>query len=45
MSTLVRGDDAAIFAALRSLFRRVSESGDVVLVATISNACPVDPDG
>ena len=41
MSTLITGDDAAIFAALQEAFRRVAEQGQVVMVVTFSNACPV----
>jgi uncharacterized protein YqgV (UPF0045/DUF77 family) len=41
MSTLITGDDAAIFAALQEAFRRVAEQGQVVMVVTLSNACPV----
>jgi len=41
MSSLISGDDAAIFAALQEVFRRVAEQGQVVMVTTFSNACPV----
>jgi tRNA-Thr(GGU) m(6)t(6)A37 methyltransferase TsaA len=41
MSTLIDGDDGAIFAALRDAFRLAAEQGQVVMVATVSNACPV----
>jgi uncharacterized protein YqgV (UPF0045/DUF77 family) len=41
MSTLITGDDVAVFAALREAFRRVAEQGQVVMVVTFSNACPV----
>ena len=41
MSTLITGDDAAIFAALQEAFRRAAEQGQVVMVVTFSNACPV----
>jgi uncharacterized protein YqgV (UPF0045/DUF77 family) len=41
MSSLITGDDAAIFAALQEAFRRVAAQGHVVMVATFSNACPV----
>lgn len=41
MSTLITGDDTAIFAALQETFRRVAEQGQVVMVVTFSNACPV----
>jgi uncharacterized protein YqgV (UPF0045/DUF77 family) len=41
MSTLISGDDEAIFSALQATFRRASERGRVVMVVTFSNACPV----
>lgn len=41
MSTLITGDDAAIFAALQEAFHRVAEQGLVLMVVTFSNACPV----
>jgi tRNA-Thr(GGU) m(6)t(6)A37 methyltransferase TsaA len=41
MSSLIAGDDVAIFAALQEVFRRVAEQGQVVMVTTLSNACPV----
>jgi uncharacterized protein YqgV (UPF0045/DUF77 family) len=43
MSSLVAGDDQAIFAALREAFARAAEQGEVVMVVTVSNACPVPP--
>jgi len=42
MSTLVWGEEQAIFAALREAFHRAAERGDTVMTLTISNACP-DP--
>ncbi len=41
MSTMISGDDDAIFAALQEAFRRVAEQHRVVMVVTFSNACPV----
>jgi uncharacterized protein YqgV (UPF0045/DUF77 family) len=41
MSSLITGDDAAIFAALQEAFRGAAGQGHVVMVATFSNACPV----
>lgn len=43
MSTSVVGDETAVFDGLRRAFEAVAKRGDVVLVATISNACPVEP--
>lgn len=40
MSTLAHGDAAATFAALREAFERAASLGGVVMVVTLSNACP-----
>jgi tRNA-Thr(GGU) m(6)t(6)A37 methyltransferase TsaA len=41
MSSLLVGEDRAVFGALHEAFRRAAEHGPVVMVATFSNACPV----
>jgi uncharacterized protein YqgV (UPF0045/DUF77 family) len=41
MSTIVSGDDVALFDALGQAFRINSEQGDFVMVVTFSNACPL----
>lgn len=41
MSTLVWGEEEAVFAALREAFHRATEKGDAVMVVTLSNACPM----
>ena len=41
MSSLVTGDDGAVFAALQEAFRWAAEQGHVVMVVTFSNACPL----
>ena len=40
MSTLVSGADDVVFDALRDAFREAAE-GELVMVVTVSNACPV----
>ena len=40
MSTLVWGEEPAVFAALQEAFQQAAESGDTVMVVTLSNACP-----
>jgi uncharacterized protein YqgV (UPF0045/DUF77 family) len=40
MSSLVSGEDTAVFTALQSAFATAAEQGPVVMVATFSNACP-----
>jgi uncharacterized protein YqgV (UPF0045/DUF77 family) len=41
MSTIVIGEDAAIFAALGEAFAKAAELGEVVMTVTVSNACPI----
>jgi uncharacterized protein YqgV (UPF0045/DUF77 family) len=41
MSTMVVGEDAQVFAALREAFAKAAARGEVVLTVTVSNACPV----
>jgi uncharacterized protein YqgV (UPF0045/DUF77 family) len=40
VSGLLIGDDTAIFAALQQAFCHTAEQGKVVMVVTLSNACP-----
>ena len=41
MSSVVWGDDDVLFRAIGEAFQRVSGHGEVVMVVTISNACPI----
>jgi uncharacterized protein YqgV (UPF0045/DUF77 family) len=41
MSSVILGDDDALFAALKEAYQNVSQQGEVVMVVTLSNACPV----
>ena len=41
MSTVIAGDSPAVFAALEEAFARAAGRGHVVMVVTLSNACPV----
>lgn len=43
MSTYVEGDENAVFEGLKRAFQALAGHGDVVLVATVSNACPAEP--
>ena len=45
MSSLITGEDATLFAALQEAFLQVAGQGQVVLVATFSNACPLPGEG
>jgi hypothetical protein len=40
MSTLATGEADMVFAVPRDACARVAETGDVVMVVTLSNACP-----
>lgn len=42
LSTLLRGDEPAVFAALRAAFRAAGSSGSTVMVATLANGAPTD---
>lgn len=44
MSTLIWGEEQAIFEVLQETFHRATEHGDVVMTVTLSNACP-SPEG
>ena len=39
LSTTLVGADEEVFAALRAAFQAAARRGEVVLVATVSNAC------
>lgn len=40
MSTLVTGEAAVVFAALKEAFLQAAALGQVVMIVTLSNACP-----
>ena len=40
MSTVVWGEEETVMAALREAFNWASAKGEVVMVITLSNACP-----
>jgi uncharacterized protein YqgV (UPF0045/DUF77 family) len=42
MSTLVVGSTDDVFDGLKQAFREAADRGQVVLVATFSNACAID---
>ena len=42
LSTVVRGDEPAVFAALLAAFRAAGSSGSTVMVATLANGAPDD---
>lgn len=41
MSSVVSGDDTAVFSAIKEVFQEISEQSEVVMIVTLSNACPV----
>lgn len=41
MSSVVSGDDEALFTAIKDTFHQTSEQGEMVMVVTLSNACPI----
>lgn len=45
MSTLLWGDQDAVWAALQAAFGRATAYGGAVMQITVSNACPLPPEG
>jgi uncharacterized protein YqgV (UPF0045/DUF77 family) len=45
MSTLVWGEEHAMFDALQAAFHQAAERGDTVMAVTLSNACPEPSQG
>ena len=43
MSTLVHGDTERLFAALKDALESAAQLGPIVMVITLSNACPALP--
>jgi len=41
MSSVVSGDDEALLTAIKEVFQQISEQGEVVMIITLSNACPI----
>ena len=41
MSTVASGEDEDLLAALKDIYRQSAGRGEVVMVVTLSNACPV----
>jgi uncharacterized protein YqgV (UPF0045/DUF77 family) len=41
MSTIITGNNETVFAALQETFSYVAAQGQVVMIVTFSNACPV----
>jgi uncharacterized protein YqgV (UPF0045/DUF77 family) len=41
MSSVVSGDHDRMFDALKQAFQVTAEQGEIVMVVTVSNACPV----
>ena len=41
MCTRISGEEAEVFAAMRQAFLKSAARGDVVMVVTVSQACPV----
>ena len=41
MSSVVSGEDEALFAALKEVFKKTAKDVEIVMTLTLSNACPV----
>ena len=44
MSTLILGDTAKLWPALQAVFSAAAARGELVMIVTLSNACPKPPD-
>jgi len=40
MSSVIRGEEQAVFRAVQEAFHQAAGRGDTVMTATFSNACP-----
>jgi len=45
MSTVVTGEPDALFESLKASFQSAAALGDVVMVVSLSNCCPITPRG
>jgi uncharacterized protein YqgV (UPF0045/DUF77 family) len=45
MSTVVIGESEKVFDSLKASFQSAAALGDVVMVVSLSNCCPVSEDG
>jgi uncharacterized protein YqgV (UPF0045/DUF77 family) len=45
MNTTLWGEEAVVWAALRDAFARAAAHGGAVMQITLSNACPLPPEG
>jgi uncharacterized protein YqgV (UPF0045/DUF77 family) len=41
MSSIVFGEDEPFFIALKEVYQNLAEKGELVMIVTLSNACPV----
>jgi hypothetical protein len=41
MSSVVSGENEALFAALKEVFKKTAKDVEIVMTLTLSNACPV----
>jgi uncharacterized protein YqgV (UPF0045/DUF77 family) len=41
MSSVISGEDGPLFAALQEVYQGLADKGELVMIVTLSNACPV----
>ncbi len=41
MSSIISGEDEPFFTALKEVYQSLAEKGELVMIVTLSNACPV----
>jgi uncharacterized protein YqgV (UPF0045/DUF77 family) len=41
MSSVISGDEDTLFTAIKDVMHKTSEKGEIVMIVTFSNTCPV----
>jgi uncharacterized protein YqgV (UPF0045/DUF77 family) len=41
MSSIISGEDEPMFIALKEAYQALADKGELVMIVTLSNACPV----
>lgn len=41
MSSIISGEDEPLFTALKEVYQTLADKGELVMMVTLSNACPV----
>ncbi len=41
MSSIISGEDEPLFTGLKEVYQTLADKGELVMIVTLSNACPV----